>query len=167
MPIPELYDQGSRSRSLKDSIQIPSWLLNSTGYRSKKHFDGTLTNAEDEGRDTYFMRYAEILLNYAEALNESEGPVKAVYDAIDALRDRAHTTRLSTAMPNLSKDAMRIEIRNERRVELAFEGLRWADIRRWKIGEEVMVDAKGLDNTKLKAGMYPGDSKVKQKTGSM
>ena len=44
-------------------------------------------------------------------------------------------------MPNLSKDAMRIEIRNERRVELAFEGLRWADIRRWKIGEEVMVDA--------------------------
>lgn len=41
-----------------------------------------MTNAEDEGRDTYFMRYAEILLNYAEALNESEGPVKAVYDAI-------------------------------------------------------------------------------------
>ena len=99
----------------------------------------------------------------AEALNESEGPVKAVYDAIDALRDRAHTTRLSTAMPNLSKDAMRIEIRNERRVELAFEGLRWADIRRWKIGEEVMVDAKGLDNTKLKAGMYPGDGKGETK----
>ena len=46
------------------------------------------------------MRYAEILLNYAEALNESEGPVKAVYDAIDALRDRAHTKRLSEAMPN-------------------------------------------------------------------
>lgn len=40
------------------------------------------------------------------------------------MRDRAHTTRLSTAIPNLSKDAMRIEIRNERRVELAFEGLR-------------------------------------------
>ena len=56
-----------------------------------------------------------------------------------------------------------IEIRNERRVELAFEGLRWADIRRWKIGEEVMVDAKGLDNTKLKAGMYPGDGKGETK----
>ena len=105
----------------KDSIQIPSWLLNSTGYRSKKHFDGTLTNAEDEGRDTYFMRYAEILLNYAEALNESEGPVKAVYDAIDALRDRAHTTRLSTAMPNLSKDAMRIEIRRAEAIKSGTE----------------------------------------------
>ena len=147
----------------KDSIEIPAWLLNTSGFRSKKHFDGTLTNAVDEGRDTYFMRYAEMLLNYAEALNEVQGPTSEVYNAIDQLRDRAHMIRLSKAMPGLSKEAMRQEIRNERRVELAFEGMRWADIRRWKIGEEVMVDALGLDNTLLKPGMYPGDGKGETK----
>lgn len=146
-----------------DSIIIPQWLLNTSGYRSKKHLNGYMTDIKDEGRNTYFMRYAEMLLNFAEAKNEVDGPVKAVYDAIDQLRDRAHMIRLSVAMPNLSKEQMRKEIRNERRIELAFEGMRWADIRRWKIGEEVMVDAKGLDNSLLAAGMYPGDGKGESK----
>lgn len=142
-----------------DSITIYQWLLNVSGYRSKKHLDGSLTDSKAEGRNTYFMRYAEILLNFAEAKNETEGPVKAVYDAIDMLRDRANMVRLSTVMPGLSKEQMREEIRNERRIELAFEGMRWADIRRWRIGEKVMVDAWGLDNSLLKEGMYPGDGK--------
>lgn len=147
----------------KDSIQIHQWLLSVSGYRSKKHLDGYLTDVKDEGRNTHFMRYAEILLNFAEAKNETEGPVKAVYDAIDLLRDRAQMVRLSVAMPNLSQEQMRKEIRNERRIELVFEGMRWADIRRWRIGEEVMVNAKGLDNSLLNAGMYPGDGKGETK----
>lgn len=146
-----------------DSIVIPQWLLNTSGYRSKKHLNGYMTDIKDEGRNTYFMRYAEILLNFAEAKNETDGPVKAVYDAIDLLRDRIQMIRLSKAMPNLSKEEMRKVIRNERRIELAFEGMRWADIRRWKIGEEVMVNAIGLDNTLLKPGMYPGDGKGETK----
>lgn len=137
-----------------DSITTPSWVLNESGFRAKKNFDGTLRNVEKEGHNKYYMRYGEILLTYAEAINESEGPDNA-YEAIDQLRRRAGMTTLSEAMPGLSKDQMRTEIRNERRVELAFEGVRWADIRRWKIAEQVMVDALGYDNTKLKA--YPGD----------
>jgi hypothetical protein len=139
----------------KDSITIPQWLLNESGFRVKKIFDGTLTDITQEGINTILLRYAEVLLTYAEAANEVDGPTPAVYDAIDQLRKRAGMTTLSQAMPGLSKDKMREVIRNERRVELAFEGLRWADIRRWKIAEKVMVDALGLDNTKLV--VYPGD----------
>lgn len=138
----------------KDSILIPVWLLNESGFRAKKHFDGTLLNIEKEGRNKYLMRYAEILLTYAEAQNEWNGP-QGAYDAIDDLRERVGMTTLTAAMPGLSKDDMRKVIRNERRVEMAFEGLRWADIRRWKIAEEVMTDAQGYDNSKLKT--YPGD----------
>ncbi|MGN6493199.1 MAG: RagB/SusD family nutrient uptake outer membrane protein [Agriterribacter sp.] len=137
-----------------DSITIPSWLLNESGFRAKKNFDGTLRNIEKEGHNKYYMRYGEMLLTYAEAINESEGPQNA-YEAIDQLRRRAGMKTLSEAMPALSKEQMRTVIRNERRVELAFEGVRWADIRRWKIAEQVMVDALGYDNTKLKT--YPGD----------
>lgn len=137
-----------------DSITIPTWLLNESGFRAKKNFDGTLTNVQKEGHNKYFMRYGEILLTYAEAINEAQGPSLA-YDPIDQLRRRAGMATLSEAMPGLSKEQMRSEIRNERRVELAFEGVRWADIRRWKIAEQVMVDAIGYDNTKLVA--YPGD----------
>lgn len=147
----------------KDSILIPQWLLGISGYRAKKHFNGNMTDVKDEGRNTYFMRYGEMLLTYAEAKNEAEGPSVEVYDAIDLLRDRAQMIRLSKAMPNLSKEQMRKEIRNERRIELAFEGMRWADIRRWKIGEEVMVNAIGLDNSLLKEGQYPGDGKGESK----
>ncbi len=120
----------------------------------KKNFDGTLRNVEKEGRNKYYMRYSEIILTYAETINESEGPQNA-YEAIDQLRRRVGMTTLSEAMPGLTKEQMRAVIRNERRVELAFEGVRWADIRRWKIAEQVMVDAVGYDNTKLKS--YPGD----------
>lgn len=137
-----------------DSITIPAWLLNESGFRAKKNFDGTLMNVEKEGHNKYLMRYGEILLTYAEAINEAQGPQHA-YDAIDQLRRRAGMATLSEAMPGLTKEQMRSVIRNERRVELAFEGVRWADIRRWKIAEQVMVDALGYDNTKLIT--YPGN----------
>ncbi len=81
------------------------------------------------------MRYAEVLLSHAEAINEVSGPTSDVYNVINQIRERA-------GMPNLplglSKDEMRMRIRNERRVELAFEGFRYFDIKRWKIAEEVI-----------------------------
>jgi len=142
-----------------DSIRIPQWLLGTSGFRSKKHLDGTLMEQKKEGRNTYFMRYAEILLNYAEAQNEYTGPDASVYAAIDQLRHRAGMISLTAAMPGLTQDKMREVIRNERKIELAFEGTRWVDIRRWKIGEKVMVNAIGYNNTLLQEGQYPGDGK--------
>ncbi|WP_207495148.1 RagB/SusD family nutrient uptake outer membrane protein [Aridibaculum aurantiacum] len=86
-----------------------------------------------------FFRYAEILLNYAEAQNEAlSSPDQSVYDAINQIRARP-----SVAMPplpaGLTKDDMRKRIRNERAVELAFEDIRWYDIMRWKAGPEIVA----------------------------
>ncbi len=82
-------------------------------------------------------RYAEILLNYAEALNEYQGPNTEVYKAVEQIRQRAGLTPY--ALPaGLTKDQMRVIIRNERRVELALEEAhRFFDIKRWKTAEVV------------------------------
>lgn len=85
-------------------------------------------------RPWVLFRLTELYLNYAEAQNEAEGPDASVYNAVNAIRARAD-------MPPLPKDLsqlqMRDRIRQERRVELAFEGFRFWDVRRWKIAEFV------------------------------
>ncbi len=83
------------------------------------------------------IRYAEILLNYAEARNESLGiPDLKVYAAVEAIRERAGLDPF--VLPTgLNKVAMREIIRNERQKELAFEGHRFFDVRRWKLAESL------------------------------
>ncbi|RWY50860.1 RagB/SusD family nutrient uptake outer membrane protein [Mucilaginibacter gilvus] len=80
------------------------------------------------------IRYAEILLNYAEAANEYDGPTSQVYAAVQAIRQRAGLNPYQLPA-GLSQAAMRDVIRNERRIELAFEEHRFWDVRRWKIAE--------------------------------
>lgn len=94
-----------------------------------------------------FMRYAETLLNYAEAQNEAVGPDQSVYDAINAIRARP-TVNMPPLPAGLSKDQMRDAIRHERRIEMALEDTRFWDIRRWRIGEQVMNAAYGMKITK-------------------
>ena len=94
------------------------------------------------------MRFAEVLLNYAEAQNEAVGPDATVYDAVNRIRQRQ-----SVGMPplpaGLSQAEMRARIRNERRVELAFEEHRFYDVRRWKIADVTEnVPAYGIDVVK-------------------
>jgi hypothetical protein len=76
------------------------------------------------------FRYAEILLNYAEAANEFEGPTGNVYSAVEQIRVRAGLNPYQLPA-GLSKEQMREVIRNERQIELAFEGHRFWDVRRW------------------------------------
>ena len=82
------------------------------------------------------IRFAEVLLNYAEARNEYLSvPDQQVYDAVEDIRERAGL--LPFQLPaGLSKIQMREVIRNERQKELAFEGHRFFDVRRWKIAEQ-------------------------------
>jgi starch-binding outer membrane protein, SusD/RagB family len=79
------------------------------------------------------FRLAEAHLNYAEALNEVQGPTAAAYAAVNTIRNRS-------GMPNLpaglTKDQFRARVRNERDIELAFEDHRFFDIRRWVIAEQ-------------------------------
>jgi len=86
------------------------------------------------GMNHVYYRYAEVLLNYAEAQNEAVGPDASVYDAINAIRMRPGTD-LPELQSGLNKDEMRIAIHHERRVELMFEDKRLLDLWRWKIVE--------------------------------
>ena len=90
------------------------------------------------------MRYAEVLLNYAEAQNELSGPSASVFDALDQIRERVSMPKIDRAA-NATKEALRNTIRNERRIELAAEGFRWDDIRRWKLSKDVMKNIYAVD----------------------
>lgn len=93
------------------------------------------------------VRFAEILLNYAEALNEYSGPSDAVYQAVEAIRRRAGLSPYQLP-EGLSQDDMREWIRNERRVELAFEGHRFWDVRRWLLGDTQNRQMHGMEVTR-------------------
>lgn len=76
-------------------------------------------------------------LFYAEAKNEVSGPDSSVYEAINDIRDRSGMPAVDQTAYN-TKEKMRELIRNERRIELAGEGQRYFDIRRWGIADQVM-----------------------------
>ena len=112
-----------------------------TGFGLKKYtsFSDETNNptvAPSTDLNPILMRYAEVLLTYAEAQNEANGPDASVYDAVNAVRARP-SINMHVVEVGLTKDEMRSVIRNERRVELAFEGLYYSDIRRWKTAEIV------------------------------
>jgi hypothetical protein len=91
----------------------------------------------NSGLNIPVIRYAEVLLTYAEAKIEMNELDNSVYDAIDAIRIRAGMPAVDQAVYN-NVAKMRDLVRRERRVELALEGLRWYDIQRWKIGGDVL-----------------------------
>jgi len=106
------------------------------------------------------LRYSEILLNYAEAANEwlaPADPTEDIYNAVKVIRERAGILPGSDNMyglkPNMNNDEMRLIIRNERRVELALEGHRFFDIRRWMIAPETESQMMtGMEITRLGSG---------------
>ncbi len=96
-------------------------------------------------QDWILMRYAEVLLMYAEAKNEVSGPDASVYNAINAIRQRPGIN-MPPIPSGLTKDDVRERIRHERRVELGMEGRRYDDIKRWKTAETyipTLVDPGG------------------------
>ncbi len=109
-----------------------------TGYCTKKRMDTTVNVFQWGASDQhyYYFRYAEVLLNYAEAQNEAVGPDASVYEAIDEIRERAGIPALSDVYPGATQQEMRAHIRRERRIELAFEGKRYFDLIRWELAEE-------------------------------
>lgn len=95
------------------------------------------------------FRYAEVLLTYAEAENELNGPSSSVYDALDNVRARAGMPAVDRAK-YAAKDKLRELIHRERAVEFAGEGLRRADIIRWKTSDGKMVAEKVLNGALLR-----------------
>lgn len=110
-----------------------------TGYCWKKYVDleDRLDRTNSE-LNIIQIRYAEILLIYAEAKNELKQLDQSAYDAINLVR-----TRPSVNMPAISQGKTEAQfrslVRKERMYELAMEGFRLTDIRRWKIAEKAMT----------------------------
>jgi len=135
-----------------------NWNTSITGYLLKKFLDPSypIDNPWDVAgfQPWIYMRYAEVLLNYAEAQNEAVGPDGSVYSAINQIRQRPGV--MMPALPaGLSQDQMRTRIRNERRVELAFEEHRFYDVRRWKIAMQTEnVPAYGISVLKQTNGTF-------------
>jgi len=84
----------------------------------------------------YMIRYADVLLMYAEAQNEDSGPDATVYNAINLVRNRVQMPKLPAGM---SKTAMRTAIQNERRWEFALEHQRYFDLKRWGMLETAVT----------------------------
>lgn len=110
-----------------------------TGYCLRKYCAPTEflhSESPEDGQALNYIviRYSEVLLTYAEALIEQNKQLDIAAQIINKVRNRA-------GMPNVTETdqvGLRKRIRNERRVEFAFEGLRWFDIKRWKIGTQVL-----------------------------
>jgi len=108
---------------------------NTTGYLLKKFIDPgvSLTQGRISLKTWIFFRLGGLYLDYAEALNEADGPVQDVYTFVNAIRERAGMPVLPAG---LDQNQMRERIRHERRIELAFETHRYFDCHRWKIAAQ-------------------------------
>ena len=102
-------------------------------------------NFGGDGAQNYiFIRLADILLLKAEALNES-GDVSGAAAIVDQIRDRVNLNPTTAG----NQAAMRLAIEKERRLELAYEGIRWFDLKRTGRAIEVMSAAKGPDGNPI------------------
>lgn len=135
-----------------------------TGYYLRKHLrEDVVLNASGShnGQPHYSprIRYTEIFLNYAEAANEAYGPqgkgsfTFSAYDVIKKIRQRAGVGKDNgdAYLESIKgdKDKMRELIRNERRLELCFEGFRFWDMRRWQL--DLTKPAMGM---RISQGVY-------------
>jgi hypothetical protein len=115
-----------------------TYLATSTGFNIKKYINAEdYANPANCGINIILLRYAEVLLTYAEAKIELDEVDASVYKAINDVRARADVN-MPPIGSNLSREQLRAAVRHERMVELGLEGLRLFDIRRWKTAEALM-----------------------------
>lgn len=146
----EMYGQTIKVAPLKSSGNTGITRHNdatATGYYQQKWLDPSISSeseAWDMGKDAVEIRYAEVLLTYAEALNEITPLAPEAFEAVNQVRRRVGMPELQNSNSSLptycaDQDALRQRIRNEWRVEFALEGgKRQWDIRRWGIAEKVL-----------------------------
>jgi len=145
-----------------------------TGYHIIKVFDQATSNATYNVSTTpaITLRFAEALLNYAEAKAELGTITQADIDAtINKLRDRVGMARLTTLTPpmdpryaNDGVSSLIVEIRRERRIELFMEGFRYDDLRRWKQGKKLEAPSYGMRWDAANKARFDAAGKVTIKT---
>lgn len=161
-PLPDGGIYGSTPNTNgSDAVQITIYST-STGFNIRKYVaDEDYNNPSNSGLNIILVRYAEILLTYAEAKMELGEIDQSLFDALNEVRQRPSVNMPPISAADVSnQEELRGIIRKERTVELAFEGLRLFDIRRWRIAEDVMPGIpKGmtyLEGGEIKQVELPG-----------
>ncbi|MGF7229911.1 RagB/SusD family nutrient uptake outer membrane protein [Arachidicoccus sp.] len=135
---------------------VPTTTAQRTGYACRKGYNqADWDNLGKATVDKALIRYAEVLLIYAEAKYEISGSISdADLDkSINKIRDRVNMPQLTNPFVIANNLDMRTEIRRERTVELALEGFRYDDVIRWKTAETLMP--KGILGAKFIASEWP------------
>jgi len=148
-PTTEIYD----SYTAGDKRKAIFFVKGTDGkYYVNKWVDADATTENQSDNNFPLMRYAEVVLTYAEAYNELNSPVNdnVAYKAVNSIRKRAGLPDLA----NLTQNDLRDAILQERRLELAFEGSRWFDLVR--TGKLVStLTAKGTTNVREYHNLFP------------
>lgn len=122
-----------------DNIIVQGGISDYTWFIKFNHGSYEPQSGTDWDVNLPIIRYTDVLMMYAEAVNEVSGPDPTIVGIINDVRDRAGLPNL-TATQTCSKDAFREAIKKERRVEFTYEGLRWNDLVRWGDAMEVMTE---------------------------
>ena len=111
-----------------------------SGFLPRKYIDSTrypTTYATQSDQDFVFLRYADVLMMYAEAQNEAVGPDASVHQYVNMVRARPGVNMPPLPL-GLTQAEMRTRIQHERRVEFALEGTRYFDLKRWRLDRVIM-----------------------------
>lgn len=130
----EIWDYNVSPAVRRENQDVTNPYATFSGYLWRKYTDEEVTFRLESDLNIILIRYAEILLMYAEAKNELGQMDASAYEAFNKVRQRADMPSIS----NGTQEENRKLIRQERKVEFAMEGLRFFDIRRWEIAELVM-----------------------------
>lgn len=152
----DLYDPNNpmvnRDPRMAATIYYGAWnplveIKSANGYTFVKGINPsvieTLVQPMDDGADYVHLRYADVLLMYAEAKIESNTIDQSVLDAMNMVRARAYGTDYTDvanypALTSLDQTSLRAKLRNERRIEFTLENSRYFDLKRWGIAEQVL-----------------------------
>lgn len=134
------FKEGDEYIGTQPTFNVPNLSFQRTGFANRRYANLTDWQNSRSYIDYAVIRYAEVLLNYAEAVYELNGSItdEELDKSINLLRERAGVTKLDNTFASANGLDMLAEIRRERRVELALEGFRYWDLIRWKIAEDVL-----------------------------
>jgi hypothetical protein len=133
-----------------------AWEEDDIWIKKNQRYWMTDEGAWESPLNEYAMRYADVLLMYAEA-QTMKNNVNGSIPHINRIRNRAKLVDKTSEMAGWSKEQMMEEIRRQRELEFAREGLHWYDLRRWGILEQTIKEGKviGYENYTSKYEYYP------------
>ena len=140
----QVYNYSTGAKQSNQDSRAVNQYASYNGLLLKKGVDASWTeNGKQVQTDYIMMRYADVLLMYAEAKIELNQIDASVLDAINQVRARAYGVSASSvalypAVTSTDQATLRQTVRLERRVELAFEGLRYRDLIRWRLAEKAL-----------------------------